>query len=97
LAGKYACYAHVECLPEIYAKILWKSSYDQTGRVGTLHETLILLLEEKPKRNAKLYKKDSENYAYCKVGRKDQILGRGLRSLILFTSKIQTKKEVIKI
>jgi hypothetical protein len=31
--------------------------------VGTLDETLSLLLEEKTKRNAKLYKGDSENYA----------------------------------
>jgi hypothetical protein len=35
----------------------------QTVRVGTLHETLSLLLEEKTKRNAKLYKGISENYA----------------------------------
>ncbi len=31
--------------------------------MGTLHETLSLLLEEKTTRNAKLYKGDSENYA----------------------------------
>jgi hypothetical protein len=31
--------------------------------VGTLDETLSLPLEEKTKRNAKLYKGDSENYA----------------------------------
>lgn len=68
----------------------------QMGRVGTLHETLSLLLEEKTKRMQN-YTKGIVKIMHCIVRRKDQILIRGLRSLTLFTSKIQTKKEAITI
>ncbi len=51
--------ALLRSMPKSYGNLVMA----QMGRVGTLHETLSLLLEEKTKRNAKPYKGDSENYA----------------------------------